>query len=104
MKAYIVTLRLEDMEVPWTDNEFNGPNVADEITRWLVIDETAAKAKYNVIAHSLDATYLEDMFTIGYLLCIATVQRTKRKYEYKHSSSRLLEFYRTNYLRQPYGE
>jgi hypothetical protein len=103
MKAYIMTITLEDMEVPWTDNVFNGPNYSDVTYQWLVVDETASKAKYSAIS-MLSPEDVDYLYSIGDLLCIATVKRTKRKYIYKRYNHRFLQFYRSNYFRQPGGD
>jgi hypothetical protein len=101
MKAYIVEAILENDEVPFTDNVFNGPNYSDMKIRAIVIAETSSKARYGFVSllHFEEIGY---EYTIGELLCITTVRRTKRKYEYKDEiKMRLFDMYRFNYDRPP---
>jgi hypothetical protein len=92
MKAYIVEFVFEYMEIPWTDSNDYGCRYGDCVMKFLVTDETASKAKYQVSYSLLDGTALEGLFTIGDILCIGKVRRTRRKYRYKYTRNRLLEY------------
>jgi hypothetical protein len=101
MKAYLIEIKLEDMEVPWTDNVFNGPNYRDETFRFLVIDETLSKARYSAIT-CLPYDYLECYELTPLDLFRSTKgKRTRRKYNYSQFNIRFLDTIFSNYFRDP---